>query len=145
MSADQTEPNREQNTLDQPCYTIEQTKKKLFEQRQAKIKIKQKDLIKISGDKLNEFLKLYFQTCKIGEENSEESKEAFELINREWKAYCSRLNSTQKLITVQYQAFEENVPRIIQETNARIAAKKEMQESSVEEFNNTLKVVKDEE
>lgn len=122
----------EKSMLDKDIQAIENkigreltpTEIKLYDAKVKRVKAKQKELIKFSGDKLNELLKLYFETCKIGEEDSEDSKEAFTIINKDWKEFCNKFNRTQKYVTAQWGAFEGNVERIIKETNERIEARK---------------------
>jgi hypothetical protein len=63
-------------------------------------------------NRLNEYLNTYFSNFS---EVVSENEFAYAVLNKQWRAYCRKVNVAQKYVTLRANAFEVEVARIVKE------------------------------
>ena len=101
--------------------SVEATRAKIFDNRIKNRNEKAAIHAKEVEARLNEYLDAYFSGFS---DDNEENELAYNTFNREWKAYCFRVNTSQKLIVLRHESFERESALII-ENNPQFQPKKE--------------------
>lgn len=89
---------------------VQDVQERISEKRDAIRKEKFDNLAKASEVKLNDLMNLYFMNLT---NDSEEQVVTFDILNKEWKDYVYKVNSTQKIISLNHDAFEKNINDIL--------------------------------
>ena len=102
-----------ENKIDQISTPMAIAQRKIFMEKVARYEAKEEKLGRAYTDRLNEHLNTYFNN--FDQEDAGVNKFAYDLINKEWKSYCQRVNASQKLLFLKADRFEFEVARIVSE------------------------------
>lgn len=96
--------------MNKPKTAVQLAQETIYAERVKRHNEKCETLAKGYTERLNEHLSAYFNNFSDDEQTNEF---AYDLLNKEWKAYVQRVNATNKLFQLKSNSFENECATII--------------------------------
>lgn len=97
---------------DKPKTAVQIANEKIYQERLRRHNERVKKDGEAYQQRLNEHLSSYFNNYS---DDEEANQFAYDLLNKEWKSYCQKVNATQKHLQLKHDRFEIEVARIVSE------------------------------
>jgi len=97
---------------EKPKDALDLARERILNERIKKAHARAEELSVVYTKKLNEYLDTYFRNFSP---EISDNEFAYNLLNKDWKAYCVRANLAQKIVVLRSNAFEVEVERIVKE------------------------------